>query len=119
MIFARGRSYSVRAAALPHIQAEIAEPPGQRSKTVSPSSKRRRTTDEIGAGSLLNQLIDKGFFKTPRTLKDVKERLDEMAHIFPVTSISPYLTEATRTKTLHRVKKDVGGKRVWVYKTKG
>ncbi len=64
-----------------------------------------------GATGYVRELINEDYFKTKRSLGDVKATLEERAHIYPVTSLSPVLFKLTKSRELRRLKED--GK--WVY----
>lgn len=52
-----------------------------------------------------------GFFKTKRTIAEVRDKLEEGAHIYQVTSLSAPLYRLVKRRELRRVKED----RVWKY----
>jgi len=64
-----------------------------------------------GPADYIRELIDDDFFKTKRGLGDVQKKLEEGAHIYPVTSLSPTLFRLVRTKELRRIKEG----RSWKY----
>ncbi len=59
----------------------------------------------------IRQLKSEGFFGTKRTLGSIQERLEELGHIYPQTSLSPALIKLTKKRELRRLKE----KGVWVY----
>jgi hypothetical protein len=61
--------------------------------------------------NLISELVDGGFFKTPRELGAIKVALEEQGHFFPVTTLSPALLRLVRKKTLRRIK----DKKRWTY----
>ena len=64
-----------------------------------------------GPTSFITELVDEGYFKSRRTIADIRKKLEERGHIYPATSISPVLTRLTRKKVLRRLKDKKG----WVY----
>lgn len=82
----------------------------QKNGTSRPSGKvaaaKRR-----GPRILIRQLIDDKFFDSPRKLREVRDKFQEMGYHYPVTSISPALTTLIRLRVLRRLK---SGK-VWSY----
>jgi hypothetical protein len=61
--------------------------------------------------NLINSLIDGGFFKKPKDLSEVKHALEELGHVYPVTSLSPALLRLVRQRQLRRLK----DKKRWLY----
>jgi len=87
------------------------------SKNSKPRSKSKSSTT---AGALakskgpidyIRDLITEGFFTNKRGLGDVQARLEEGAHIYAVTTLSPALFRLVRSKELRRLKEQ--GR--WVY----
>jgi len=145
MIATRNGAYSVRAASLNDIKAELegrasaqrAPKPTRPSttkgaqakapqkdastKATPAGSKPKRKAMAGKAGELtekFNRWITEGFFDTPRTLGEVQDRFHEQGDIVPRTSIPSYLLAAVRARPARLVRKkaDVGGKKVWVYR---
>jgi hypothetical protein len=124
----KGGTYSVRAANLPDLKAEMdgATTPkkaasSKRAAGRSPSEEnaktKRRATRSGNLSEKLNNWIAEGFFKEPRTLAEVQDRFHEQGDIIPQTSIPGYLLTAVRARPprLYRTRKAVDGKTVWVY----
>jgi hypothetical protein len=66
---------------------------------------------KISPVSLIGSLIDGGFFKKPKDLSEVKHALEELGHVYPVTSLSPALLRLVRRRQLRRLKE----KKRWLY----
>jgi superfamily II DNA/RNA helicase len=62
--------------------------------------------------SLISQLKAEEFFKTPRGLSEVREKLAEIGHHYPVTTLSGAMQAQTRSRNLRRFKQN--GKYVYV-----
>ena len=62
--------------------------------------------------SLIEHLKAEEFFKTPRGLADVRNKLAEIGHHYPVTTLSGAMQSQTRSRSLRRFKQ--GGKYVYV-----
>jgi len=61
---------------------------------------------------LIANLIDGGFFKKkPKDLAAVKTALEEMGHLYPVTTLSGAMLRQVRKRNLRRIKQD----KRWVY----
>jgi hypothetical protein len=67
---------------------------------------------------LLTQWISDGFFDEPKGLGPLRDRYLEHAVIAKQTSLSGLMLDAVRQGLLTRVKANVGGKEIWVYKSK-
>jgi hypothetical protein len=63
-------------------------------------------TRSKGPADYIRELASEGFFKTKRGLRDVQEKLEEGAHIYPVTHLSPVLFRLVHLKELRRIKED-------------
>ena len=57
--------------------------------------------------------MEKGYFKSKRTIGDIQKKLEEMGHIYALTSLSTPLIRLTRSKNsaLRRLKEN----KQWVY----
>lgn len=80
------------------------------------AAKGRRTgssakTRTKGPADYVRELVSENYFKTKRGLGDVQKKLEESAHIYPVTHLSPVLLRFVRAKELRRIKE--GG--TWKY----
>jgi hypothetical protein len=65
----------------------------------------------VGPTEYIRELIGEGYFKTKREIGAVRDKLEERAHIYPVTSISGPLLRLVKKKELRRLKED----EVWRY----
>jgi hypothetical protein len=59
-----------------------------------------------GPADYLRDLIRDDFFKSKREIGDVKDKLEEQAHIYPVTTLSPALFRLVKAKELRRIKEE-------------
>lgn len=75
------------------------------------ASKTRTKANPKGPIDHIRELVADDFFSTKRGLGDVKKTLEEGAHIYPITSLSPALFRLVRLRQLRRIKE--GG--VWKY----
>lgn len=66
-----------------------------------------------GPQTLIGELVEKGYFKSKRTIGDIQKKLEEMGHIYALTSLSTPLIRLTRSKNsaLRRLKEN----KQWVY----
>jgi hypothetical protein len=83
------------------------------------TTKKPSTTVKRSTGSPISSKVDawikEGFFKTPRTLRVVCERLHEQGVIAQQTSISGPLLRAVQQGHVVRRKISENGKEVWAY----
>ncbi len=73
----------------------------QRTATAAPGRVSRASK---GPADHIRELVTTNFFKTKRGLGEVQKKLEEDAHIYPITSLSPALFRLVRTKELRRIK---------------
>jgi hypothetical protein len=69
----------------------------------------------MGPKGYVEQLIDDGFFKTPRTLAAIRAELGNGGHHIPVTSLSQPMMVLCRERRLRRQKVTDGKKQVFTY----
>jgi hypothetical protein len=62
-----------------------------------------------GPKALIEELIEDSFFKTQKTIAEVRSELINRAHHIPITSLSGPLQSLTREKKLRRQKAGTGG----------
>lgn len=81
-------------------------------KTSIPKEKTSEVrVSKISPVNLIGSLIDGGFFKKPKDLSEAKHALEELGHVYPVTSLSPALLRLVRRRQLRRIK----DKKRWLY----
>jgi hypothetical protein len=97
--------------------AKLVEQLGERSAP-SGALKAERQRNRIGREkqkatpvNLISSLIDGGFFRKPKDLAAVKVALEEMGHVYPVTTLSPALLRFVRKRQLRRIKEQ----KRWMY----
>jgi hypothetical protein len=132
-IIARDGRYSVPPSGLDAVMGELGaqstdgredQPAAKRRSGASSRRKVKATAStsegKSGGGKIgkFNVLIQEGFFDTPRTLGDVRERFHEEGVIIPSTSLPTYLLAALHDKRLSRKKQEVDGKLKWMYQTR-
>lgn len=72
----------------------------RKAKTQAPRPKTMGPIDYI------RELTGENFFAEKRGLGEVKGKLEEQAHFYPVTSLSPALVRLVRKRELRRIKED-------------
>jgi hypothetical protein len=77
-----------------------------RTRTAKTREKKRE-----GAGDLIVELREAGFFEKPKTLGEVGHALEEKGYLYPVTSLSGVMLGLVKKRELRR--KQHEGK--WVY----
>lgn len=77
--------------------------------------RRRKAsgTSRTTPTELVCEMIDEGFFSTPKELGAVRSALEEVGHFYPVTTLSPLMLRLVRNKKLRRIK----DKKRWKYVT--
>ena len=60
-------------------------------------------------------LKEEGFFDKPKTLIEIRKRLEEVGFYYPVTSFPPYLLKICEDRKLRRYKEKRGKKNIWIY----
>jgi hypothetical protein len=84
----------------------------RRSKPAPRKSKAKEPTNKpMGPVDYIRELIESDFFASKRGLGEIKAKLDEQAHFYPVTSLSPAVIRLVRRRELRRLKE--GG--TWKY----
>lgn len=79
-------------------------------------SKKEKIKKQKKGGPLgrILELREENFFNKPRGITEIKQKLEEKTHYYPLSSLSPALIRLVRKQELRRLKK--GGKWVWVKK---
>lgn len=73
------------------------------------SGRRRQPADDThtkrrGPSAYIEELIDEGFFKKPKTIANVKAELENRGHHIPITSMSGPLQKLCQRKFLRRAR---------------
>jgi hypothetical protein len=63
-------------------------------------------TGAMGPIDYIRELAERDFFTQKRALGEIKAKLDEQAHFYPVTSLSPTMVRLVRKGELRRNKED-------------
>jgi hypothetical protein len=83
---------------------------GGRTSLSVPSGRRAvkapRRPRPKGPIDYMRDLIEDDFFKTKRGIAEVKDKLEEQAHIYPITTLSPSLFRLVKAKELRRVREN-------------
>jgi hypothetical protein len=61
--------------------------------------------------NLISELVETGFFATPKELNAIKVALEEQGHFYPATTLSPTVLRLVRKRQLRRIKEN----KRWVY----
>ena len=69
-------------------------------KTLAQKPARTKTT----IPSLIDELKHEGFFKSPKTLPDIRKKLAELGHNYPVTTLSGAMQGQAKKRNLRRFK---------------
>lgn len=76
---------------------------------------KRRSVTSHGPKGRVEELINEGFFKKPKTISEVRAELGNRGHHFPRTSLSGPLQALCRERKLRRQKMKVGKKTSYGY----
>lgn len=120
----KGNTYDITISGdnIQEIKSEYAKVKKQLEKVISP--QRTRGTDRpkpvlSGLGGLLNQrimeMISDDFFKTPKTLPDVRFELKNRGYPYGQPSIGMSLLRLVRKKALRRIIEAKNGKKQYFY----
>lgn len=130
LVRSSGTKYSVVTGAIEAIRAETAHLHAAKPETKAASAQGPRTrpkagtTDSRGArkgkrhggeSSAFLGWVKNGFFRQPKTFREILDEFHRAGRMIKSTSLPGYLLEAVRAGVLVRNKKDVDGKRVWLY----
>jgi hypothetical protein len=75
---------------------------GRRGKSTAKKGSAKSKTK--GPADYIRELVAENYFKTKRGLGDVQKKLEEGAHIYPVTHLSPALFRLVKARELRRIK---------------
>ncbi len=78
----------------------------ERATKVHSSKARRSEPGKVTVPGLLDDLIQDKFFTKPKGMGDVRGRLADLGHHYPLTSLSGPLQSHVRSRRLRRFKKD-------------
>lgn len=63
-------------------------------------------TGRVTLPNLVAELKDEGFFKKPKTLGDIRKRMSELGHNYPLTTLSGAMQGEAKKRRLRRFKQD-------------
>lgn len=93
-----------------HIVKKLKELEERISKLERASTQKIKITKN-SITDLILELKSEGFFKEPRSVKDIIEILASRGRHYPTSSLTWPLQHAVRTRVLGRIKKD----KIWAY----
>lgn len=84
---------------------------------ISKSTSKKSSVSKPSLQEAFDELVSKKWFSGGKTTAQLKEKLEESAVIVPTSRLPIYLLNAVRSKPkkLDRERKEVGGKKIWVY----
>jgi hypothetical protein len=107
----------LRRIAFQRILDDLLGSPGAKEANVRAARRTRRLQKSVGDASsktgpkaYIEELIEEGLFKKPKTISEVRAALSNQGHHIPVTSLSGPLQTLCQQKRLRR-QKDAGSKR--------
>ena len=75
------------------------------------TAPRRKSSSKGGTKSYIDELVDEGFFKKPKTIANLKAELENRGHHIPMTSLSGPLQRLCQSRVLRRQKMKTSGNR--------
>lgn len=77
---------------------------GPKKTRVSTAKVEKTSSSKSGPKTWIQELVDEGFFKTPRTNSVIRKALDERGHILEATNLTSPLDRLVTEKVLRRKK---------------
>lgn len=115
-----GRKRTAKSTSAPAQTESDGDAPAQKTtarKASTKATRKRAPSGGPGPMELLRDLVDAGYFSTPRSLPDVKEHLrHKQGRAYPSTTLSPAFTRLLRDGVLDREKDAEGGNYRYVEK---
>lgn len=79
------------------------------------SGSKTKAASKGGPQAYVEELVDEGFFKKPKTIALVKAELENRGHHIPITSLSGPLQKLCQRKVLRRQRVKTGKKQTFAY----
>lgn len=95
------------------LQIGLPSPEGKPKKVKAATVKlEKKSSAKSGPKNWIEELVDEGFFQTPKASNDIREALDERGHILQSTDLTRPLDRLVKDKVLRRKKMpaEEGGK---------
>jgi hypothetical protein len=86
------------------IAAVLEEVKGKRTPRGGAKPKAKAKPAKITIPSLVEELRNEGFFKKTKSLGDIRRRLGELGHNYPVTTLSGAMQTEAKARRLRRFK---------------
>jgi len=85
--------------------------------TIKPNLQKRGSKNKPSLADSFEKLLQANWFRGGKTLTQLKDRLEEMAVIVPMSHLPVHLLKACREENprLKRNKETINGKKIWVY----
>jgi hypothetical protein len=88
------------------ISAVLKEVEAKSSGEAARKARTKRKGGKVTKTSLLEDLRNEGFFKKAKKLSEVKKRLADLGHSYPLTALSGPMRKEVRNKRLKRTKEN-------------
>jgi hypothetical protein len=113
----------LRRAAFEKILDDLLSDRGETAKTKPPkppkasAAPERKPRKRKGPTAHIEELVEEGFFKKPKTIAQVKAELENRGHHIPMTALSGPLQKLCQRKMLRRqkTKRPKGNKQTYTY----
>jgi hypothetical protein len=89
------------ATVLKEIRAKAKDAPAHKAEA---SGKPIRRSGKVTVRSLAEDLRNEGFFKKPKTLGEIRSKLADLGHNYPITGLSGPMRREVKSKRLRRFK---------------
>jgi len=83
----------------------ILELGGARHDKIS-SPAKKKSSSKVSISDLVLSLKEEGFFDTPRSLKEIQNKLASKTYHYPITSLTDPIKRLVRSGKLGRIKKE-------------
>ena len=90
----------------------MAAKPAALKGAAKPEHKREKRGGPV---AYVEELVDDGFFKSPKTLASVRAELGNRGHHIPLTALSGPMQRLCQQRQLRRQKSTEGNKQVFTY----
>jgi|SRR5579872_6407547 len=94
-------------------RVEVEGTPREISDIIENVEKKAKKRKKVGGSATdhILQLREEGFFNKPKSLVEIKNKLEEIGVFYPITSLSGVVLSLTKKRILGRIPKDA----VWKY----
>ena len=97
---------------------KIIEHKSEGEKTNATKTKKAdKSSRQVSKSEYINMLYNDGYFKEPKKMTDIMNKLKKLGVNIKLTSLPPYLLPLVRKRRLDREQITEGKRKIWVYKS--